>query len=156
MLSDELNRQGWDLPVLSKTTQQKLSAILPPESAIGNPIDCLPSRNADQIRDILKVLAQEEKDNIDIIAIILGDSGMSDNSHIYREISMAMDDHPIPIVPVLASVTNSREKINAFKADGKIYFFDEVSLGSALLSISTAVKGKERELYVVDACIIMG
>ena len=54
------------------------------------------------------MLAEEEKNNIDIIAIILGDYGMSDNSDMYREIGMAMDDHPLPIVPVLASVTRQK------------------------------------------------
>ena len=50
LLSDELNRRGWELPVLSEATRQKLRTILPPESAVGNPVDCLPSRTADQIR----------------------------------------------------------------------------------------------------------
>jgi acyl-CoA synthetase (NDP forming) len=136
MLSDELNRQGWQLPVLRNATQRKIRAVLPPEAAVGNPIDCLPSRNAAQIGAILQILADAEKDNIDIIAVVSGDSGMSDNTGIYREIQKAMAHHPLPILPVLSPVVSSRDKIAAFAASGSVYFTDEVALARALGQIS--------------------
>jgi len=132
MLTDELSRQGLELSRLSDITRRKLSEILPPESSVNNPIDCLPSRTAQQIGEIFKVLEQEEKENIDIIVVIVGNSGMSDNKPIYDEIVKAMDSCKIPVVPVLSSATTCASLIGGFTDSGHIYFTDEVAVGCAL------------------------
>jgi len=132
MLSDELNRQGLELPSLKENTRKRLYEILPPESSVTNPIDCLPSRNAEQIREILRVLEDEEKQNIDVIIVITGNSGMTDNWETYQEIMRAMDVLTIPVIPVLSPVTTCAELIGKVKDSGKPYFFDEVAVGHAL------------------------
>lgn len=133
MLSDELNRQGLDLPVLTEQTQKKLSDVLPPQSPITNPIDCLPTRNGEQIRAILQILEDEEKDNIDIIVIITSNSMLRDNWDTYEEIIHGMDNQKgIPIIPVLSPGTTGVELIEKFKSFGKLYFHDEVPIAKAL------------------------
>jgi acetyltransferase len=132
MMSDELNRQGMELPLLRTKTREILSHILPKESSTSNPIDALPSRTADQIRKILQVLGDQERDTIDAIAILLGDSGMSDNTPIYQAISEAMDNCPIPVFPMFSSVASSTAIIDDFTSHGKIFFPDEVALGETL------------------------
>ncbi len=131
MLADEFNRQGWDLPQLPESVRQRLSGVLPPESSLMNPIDCLPSRDANQIHDIFRILG-EEQGRIDVIAVITGDSGMADNWSIYEQIIQAMDQCPIPVLPVLSSTISSRAHIQRFIHSGKVYFHDEVQLGMAL------------------------
>lgn len=132
MLADELARQGLSLPRLTEPTRDKLERILPPESSMANPIDALPSRSAEQIKAIIRVLGEYERDRIDIIAVLIGDSGLSDNAAIYREISEAMRDSPIPIIPMLSSLTSCRDKISDFINRGNVFFSDEVALGRAL------------------------
>jgi acetyltransferase len=132
MLSDELNRQGIDLPQLRETTRAELAKILPPESSTLNPIDTLPSRTAEQTRDIIKVLGEYEKDRIDVIVVLLGDSGLSDNTDIYREVSAAGQSSSIPIIPMLSAVVSSRSKISKFIEQGNVFFPDEVELGKAI------------------------
>jgi acyl-CoA synthetase (NDP forming) len=132
MLSDELNRQQLELPVLSKKTQERLRQLLPPESSKINPIDCLPSRTPAQVREIFKILAEEEQDTIDIIVILTGDPGLSDNWEVYQEILKGMAESPIPIIPVLSSAISCRQQIDRFRRLGKIYFPDEVQVGTAL------------------------
>jgi acetyltransferase len=136
MLADELNRQGWELPPLAEATLQRLGAVLPPESSIANPVDCLPSRSALQVREVLRILAEEERGRLDVIALITGDSGMADNWSIYQEIIRAMETGPIPVLPVLSSSISSREAIARFVRHGQVYFHDEVSLGAALGKIA--------------------
>jgi acyl-CoA synthetase (NDP forming) len=132
MLTDELNRQGLELSVLSQQTRQELRGVLPPESSVSNPVDCLPSRTGEQIRRILEILGREERENIDVLVIVTGDSGLSDNTLIYQEILNARQDSPIPVIPVLSSILTSRAKIERFAAVGGGFFVDEVPLGSAL------------------------
>jgi acyl-CoA synthetase (NDP forming) len=132
MLSDELNRQGMELPQLQEKTRAKLAKILPPEASTLNPIDMLPSRTADQTRQIIRVLRECEKDHIDVITFLTGDSGLSDNADIYREVSGAMKQGAIPVLPMLSSVITSRPKIADFINRGNVYFPDEVELGKAL------------------------
>ena len=139
MLSDELARQGMELPALTDRTRVELAKILPSESSILNPIDALPSRTGEQIKAVIQVLAEHERDRIDVIAVLTGDSGLSDNAEIYGAISDAMQAGSIPVVPVLSSVITSRAKIAEFVGQGNVYFPDEVELGQALGKIANWV-----------------
>ncbi|MFH0781104.1 MAG: acetate--CoA ligase family protein [Pseudomonadota bacterium] len=132
MLADELTRGGMELPPLTEETRSALVKILPPESSTVNPIDALPSRTAEQIEATIGVLAEKERDRLDAITILTGDSGLSDNGAIYRAIGKAMDLSPIPILPMLSSLTSCREKISEFTRGGHVFFPDEVALGRAI------------------------
>jgi len=132
MLTDELERQGLNLPVLKAQTQKRLRKILPPESAVANPVDCLPSRTPSQVREIFRTITEEEAENIDVIAIQVGNPGMSDNTEIYKEVGHAMQTSPIPVVPTLSSVSTCTSLIKGFTDQGNFYFTDEVNLGRAL------------------------
>ena len=55
MLTDELERQGFVLPVLGEKTRERLKGVLPAESSVLNPIDCLPSRTGPQMRQIFQI-----------------------------------------------------------------------------------------------------
>lgn len=132
MLSDELSRQGLELTRFRENTRKRLSELLPPEASYANPIDCLPSRTGDLIKKIFTILEEEEKGNIDVIAVITGNSGMSDNWEIYQEIVNGMNKCPIPIIPVLSSATTCEGLIARVRNQGKFYFQDEVPIGYAL------------------------
>ncbi len=132
MLADELARGGLELPPLAEKTRLELARILPPESSLANPIDALPSRTAEQIETILRILGEFEKGRLDTIAVLTGDSGLSDNAAIYRVIGEAIDKSPIPVLPMFSSLTSCRGKIDDFTRGGKVFFPDEVALGRAL------------------------
>ena len=88
---------------------------------------------------MIQVLGKYEHDRIDMIAVLTGDSGLSDNAEIYRVISDAMQTSPIPIVPVLSSLTSCESKIAEFIGRGNVYFPDEVELGRALGQVAAWV-----------------
>jgi acetyltransferase len=140
MLADELTRCGIELPVLSDKTRAELAKILPPESSITNPIDALPSRTAKQIGAIIQVLNKLERDNLDIIAVLTGDSGLSDNAAIYKAIADASPKSEIPILPMFSSLTSCREKIYDFTLHGNVFFPDEVSMGQAIGKVADRIK----------------
>ncbi len=155
MLSDELSRQGLRMPVTGKRTRERLAEVLPPESSIINPIDCLPSRTPDQIRGILRILDEEEKDNIDIIAVITGNSGLTDNWELYRAILEGMDNCSIPVMPVFSSANTCEELIQRVREQEKVFFPDEVLIGRALGKLARkpvihedvpALKGYDRDI----------
>ncbi len=136
MLSDELGRQGLIQPVLSETTQKKLSEVLPPEAAIGNPIDTLPSRTPEQFDKIFRILDETEKENIDVIFAITGNSGMTDNWKLYESIMNGMDTCTIPIIPIFSSANTCRDMLARIRESGRILFPDEVPVGKALGRLS--------------------
>jgi acetyltransferase len=136
MLTDELHRRGMELPPLTAETRDRLDGILPAEASTANPIDALPSRTAEQIKDILQVLGEQERDCLDAIAVLLGNSGMSDNTPIYETVFEAMDNCPIPVLPMLSSVSSCSALIEDFIGRGKVFFPDEVALGEALAAVA--------------------
>ncbi len=136
MLSDELGRQGLSQPILSDETQKKLSEVLPPEAAIGNPIDTLPSRTPEQMEHIYRILGETEKDNIDVIFTIVGNSGLTDNWKLYQSIMNGMDTCSIPVIPIMSSANTCQDMLVKVREAGKVIFPDEVPVGKALGRLS--------------------
>jgi acyl-CoA synthetase (NDP forming) len=132
MISDELNRQGLVLPSLKTSTRQRLMEILPPEASAENPIDCLPTRNPEQIRGIFRILSDSETDNLDAVVFIMGNSGMSDNWPIYQEMMRAMNTPGLPVIPVLSSVSTCADILRKVVGSGKVYFVEETAVARAL------------------------
>ncbi|MBU2509856.1 acetate--CoA ligase family protein [bacterium] len=132
MLSDELNRQNIELPTFSEKTLKRLAEVLPPQASLVNPIDCLPSRNAKQTREIFTILDEEESENLDVAFYIIGNSGMSDNWEIYKEIIEIRKRCSIPILPVFSSATTCADLLKKVINEDTIYFPDEVPAGRAV------------------------
>lgn len=131
MLADELNRQGFSVPALKEETRKRLADVLPPGAGTGNPVDFLPSRTAEQTEKIFEIL-KSEKDNIDFVVFIVGDSGFRGNEEIYTALARAMDGFGLPVFPSLCSAVSSRAALKGLRDLGKFYFEDEVALGRAL------------------------
>lgn len=132
MTADELNRQGFSVPPLKPKTREMLAQTLPPGSGLGNPIDCFPTRNAAQISRVIDILNTEEADALDYITLVLGDSGLADNRQIYEALVQYMDGASMPIFPSFCTAISSRTGLEIFRAAGKCYFEDEVSMARAM------------------------
>jgi len=145
MLTDELNRHGITLPSLSQNTIQKLNAVLPPQASLENPIDCLPSRNGEQVKEIFRILGEEESLNLDFAFFLSGNSGMSDNGELYDAVLQAQTSCPIPILPVFSSATTCMELLEKVKARGALYFNDEVLAGRAVANLVNRPKADSSE-----------
>jgi acetyltransferase len=144
MCADELNKHGLSIPRLRETTQQKVAACLPRHATAANPIDCLPTQTGKQIADVVKVL-EEEKEDLDAIIVMTGNSMLFDKWEGYSAIAGCMDHCSIPVLPVLSAVTTSAELINRFKSEDRTYFVDEVKAGMALGKIGNRLPIYEPE-----------
>jgi acyl-CoA synthetase (NDP forming) len=132
MLTDELNHNGITVPTLKAKTIERLKEILPAVASFENPIDCLPSRNGEQVKGIFDILCEEESENIDFAFFLSGNSGMSDNWDIYREIVAGSNHWKIPVLPVFSSATTCAELLDKITVSGTAFFYDEVAAGHAV------------------------
>jgi acyl-CoA synthetase (NDP forming) len=131
MCADELNKHGLSLPRVKETTQQKIAECLPRHATAINPIDCLPTQTGKQIADVVKVL-EDEKEDLDAILVMTGNSMLFDKWEGYSAIAGCMDHCSIPVLPVLSAVSTSADLINKFMNEDRTYFIDEVKAGWAL------------------------
>jgi acetyltransferase len=150
MLSDELDRQGMELPIPSDTSREKLRQLLPPESSVTNPIDCTGSRTSSQIEEILRLIEEREQEKFDLIVIMVGNPGLSENREMYEAVSTAMETCAIPVIPVLSSTTTCAGLIKDFTGKGHIYFQDEVPLGAALGKVACRPRVWEAAGTLID------
>lgn len=135
MVSDELNRQGFEVPAFNEKTRTRLAEVLPPGAGVGNPVDCLPSITAPVMEKVLKILQEEVSGQVDYIIYMNGDSGLSDNWAIYQVLKKFMDTSPIPVLPSLVSVLSSEVPLKKFRQTGGCYFEDEVYMARALARV---------------------
>ena len=133
MQTDVLSSNGIEIPRLSGPKAQELLARLYLGSSTANPIDFLATGTAEQLGYILD--ACENDFDVDAITIIFGNPGLSTVYDVYDLISEKIRTSKKPIYPVLPSIVNARNEIEAFHDKGGISFPDEVALGSAIVKI---------------------
>lgn len=135
VLSDELNRLGFVVPQFATRTRERIAASLPPGAATGNPVDCLPTRNGESIGNVLRIVAEEERDNVDYLLFIDGDSGLADNWEICQSLMRAQDEGGIPVLPCFLSPVSAEDALKQFRDAGRCYFEDEVAMARALARV---------------------
>lgn len=135
MLSDELNRQGFEVVPFREHTKELLAKALPPGAGVGNPVDCLPTRSGESIGNVLRIIAEEEKDRVDYILLIDGESGLTDTWAIFEAIMKAQDEGGIPVLQCFLSPTSAAEPLKRLREAGRSYFDDEVAMARALARI---------------------
>jgi len=132
MVADELHRQGFTVVPFGEHTRRRLAQALPQGAAVGNPVDCLPTRNAESISAVLEIISEEEQDNVDYILLIDGESGLSDTWAIFRAIMRFRERSRIPVLQCFLSPTSAATPLEKLREAGQCYFSDEVAMARAL------------------------
>lgn len=135
MLADELNRQGFSVAPFGERTRRRLAEALPQGAGLGNPVDCLPTRNAESVSAVLSIISEEEKDNVDYILLIDGESGLSDTWAIFEAIMRFREQSDIPILQCFLSPTSAAGPLGKLREAGQCYFGDEVAMARALARV---------------------
>ncbi|MBN1234248.1 MAG: acetate--CoA ligase family protein [Candidatus Coatesbacteria bacterium] len=148
MLTDELSRQGFELPKIAQETHDKLLANLLPGSAAGNPVDFLAAGTAENLDFILESLRNE--DYIDFIPVIFGSPGLFDVWPVYKVIADKLPDYPKPIYPVFPSTVTAKDAIDKFLARGYMCIPEEVNLGKTLGRIAAVPSTRQTERKFSD------
>jgi len=152
MLTDALSKGGLEVPTISGQKADELRGKLFPGSSVANPVDFLATGTAEQLGHIIDA-CENDFDNIDGIAVIFGSPGLFPVYDVYDLLDKKMRSCSKPIFPVLPSVMNVKEEIEAFIAKGNMYFPDEVVFGKALCKVvdSQYVKEVDCQQFTIDA-----
>lgn len=134
MLTDALSAGGLNVPHIEGAKADALLEKLYAGSSVANPIDFLATGTAEQLGDIIDA-CENDFDEIDAMAVIFGSPGLTSNYDVYDLLDEKMKSSKKPIYPILPSVINVKDEIEAFIAKGRINFPDEVSFGNALCKV---------------------
>jgi acetyltransferase len=85
---------------------------------------------------------------IDSIIVIFGSNGMIDIREIYLLLHRKIQECNKPVLPILPSITSSREELEFFMKLGHVNFPDEVVLGRALTRIANTPYPAEEKIIL--------
>ncbi len=134
MLTDTLSHGGLEVPPIEGPAAEELKGKLFPGSSTANPIDFLATGTAEQLGTIIDY-CDRKFDNIDAMVVIFGSPGLFEVYDVYDVLHEKMRSCSKPIYPVLPSIINVKNEIDAFLSKGNINFPDEVELGRALARV---------------------
>jgi acyl-CoA synthetase (NDP forming) len=134
MLTDALEKGGMKVPHIEGSAAEELLTKLYPGSSVANPIDFLATGTAEQLGTIIDFVDQKF-DNIDGMVVVFGTPGLSEIFDVYQVLDEKMKSCKKPIYPVLPSVTTAAKEIEEFVSKDRIFFSDEVVLGSAIAKV---------------------
>jgi acetyltransferase len=134
MLTDALSNNKLQIPPIEGPKADALLEKLFPGSSVANPIDFLATGTAEQLGHIIDA-CEKDFDHIDAMAVIFGSPGLFPVYDVYDLLDEKMKSCKKPIYPILTSLVNVKDEIDAFIKKGRINFPDEVVFGNALAKV---------------------
>jgi acetyltransferase len=134
MLTDALTKGGLIVPPVSGKKADELKEKLFHGSSVTNPFDFLATGTAEQLGYIIDA-CENDFENIDAMAVIFGSPGLFSVTDVYDILDKKMKSCRKPVFPILPSVINVKEDINAFIDKGNINFPEEVVFANALVKV---------------------
>lgn len=134
MLTDALEKGGLEIPNIDSSKSSKLIEKLYPGSSLENPIDFLATGTAEQLAEIIDA-CENDFDEIDAMVVIFGTPGLTKVFDAYDVIDQKLKSCKKPIYPVLPSINEAKEEIEAFISKNRIFFPEEVLLANALSKV---------------------
>jgi len=134
MLTDALSNNKLQIPPIDGPKADVLLEKLYPGSSVANPIDFLATGNAEQLGHIIDA-CENDFNHIDAMAVIFGSPGLFPVYDVYDLLDEKMKSCKKPIYPILPSVVNVKDEIDAFIKKGRVNFPDEVIFGNALAKV---------------------
>lgn len=131
MMTDELSKQGIEIPNIKGDKANSLLEKLFPGSSVANPIDFLATGNSEQLACILDA-CEDDFDEIDAVAVIFGSPGLFPVDDVYEVLHKKMRSGKKPVYPVLPSLITAGREVKDFLAKGNVNFPDEVVFANAL------------------------
>ena len=150
ILTDALSKGKIEVPEMPKALESQLKQKLLSGSAVSNPIDLLGTGTGEHLGIAIDFCIDKFKE-VDGIAVIYGDPGVTKVYEAYEILDQKMKSSPIPIYPIMPSVKMAAEEMDKFVKKGHVNFIDEVSLATALSKVVTRTQpsvGKIEDLNV--------
>jgi acyl-CoA synthetase (NDP forming) len=147
MLTDALSAGGLNIPRITGEDHEKLLGMMNAGASADNPVDLIATATSEQLDKVIEY-ADKQLPYIDSIIVIFGSNGMVDIREIYELLHRKIRECEKPVLPILPSVTSSREELEFFMNLGNVNFPDEVVLGRALTRIAnTPYPAEEKVLF---------
>jgi acetyltransferase len=144
MLTDALAAGGLNIPQIKGEDHDRLLSMMNPGASADNPVDLIATATSDQLDRVIEY-ADKQLPVMDSIIVIFGSNGMIDIKEIYELLHRKIQECSKPVLPILPSITSSKEELEVFMNHGHVIFPDEVVLGRALTRISnTPYPAEER------------
>ena len=155
MLTDELSRNGLQVPQIKNEYSRFLLDELFPGSSVANPIDFLATGTAEQLDTIINYV-DNKFDEIDGMAVVFGTPGLVKVFDAYEVIHKRLQTSQKPIFPILPSTKTAKAEIDEFLKKGNSFFADEVVLGRALGKVYNTPKPAEEaaDLPLIDVAAV--
>ncbi len=155
MLTDALAAGGLNIPRITGNDHSRLLAMMNPGASADNPVDLIATATSEQLDNVIEY-ADKQLSFIDSIIVIFGSNGMIDIREIYELLHKKIKECNKPVLPILPSITSSREELEYFMKLGHVNFPDEVVLGRALARISNTPYPAEEKITLdnVDVPLI--
>ena len=134
MLTDALSNNALEIPPIEGPKANALLEKLYAGSSVANPIDFLATGTTEQLGHIIDA-CENDFDHIDAMVVIFGSPGLFPVYDVYDLLDEKMKTCKKPIYPILPSIINVKDEIEAFIAKGRINFPDEVVFGNALAKV---------------------
>ncbi|MBF0360748.1 MAG: acetate--CoA ligase family protein [Oligoflexia bacterium] len=136
LLTDILSNGGVQIPEMEGSDANELLSKLFSGSSVHNPIDFLATGTTEQLSTIIDYV-DTRFDNIDMMAVIFGSTGLTDLKEPYELISQKMSSTKKPLFAIFPSPTSAGEAMEYFKnlRLGNLFFTDEVLFGRALVNV---------------------
>jgi len=155
MLTDALAAGGLNIPRITGEDHDRLLAMMNPGASADNPVDLIATATSDQLDKVIEY-ADKQLPVMDSIIVIFGSNGMIDIRDIYELLHKKIQECNKPVLPILPSITSSKEELEVFMNHGHVIFPDEVVLGRALTRISNTPYPAEEKILLdhVDVPLI--
>ena len=155
MLTDALSAGGLHIPRITGQDREDLLAMMHAGASADNPIDLIATATVDQLDRVIE-FADKHLDYIDVLIVIFGSNGMIDIREIYDLLHKKIRECNKPVLPILPSVTSSKDELELFMNMGHVNFPDEVVLGRAISRIEHTPYPAEEKILLdaVDVPLI--
>jgi acetyltransferase len=149
MLTDALSAGGLNIPRITGKDHDIIQSMMYQGASADNPIDLIATATPEQLSNVIEY-ADKQLPFIDSIIVIFGSNGMIDIREIYELLHKKIRDCNKPVLPILPSITSSREELEFFMNLGNVNFPDEVVLGRALTRIANTPYPAEEKIMFED------
>ncbi len=130
LAADALDRQGLVMAPIGAATQERLKAVTPPGTQLGNPIDMLGGPRAEMFSAAGKILLEDP--DVDMLMTMFVPQAITPVNEVVREMVKTGRDADKPVVACLVGGESLTEAIYTLNRGGVPYYRDPNRAGRAL------------------------
>ncbi|HOT92346.1 MAG TPA: acetate--CoA ligase family protein [Anaerolineae bacterium] len=142
LAADALDRQGLVMAPISAATQERLKAVTPPGTQLGNPIDMLGGPRPEMYSAAGKILLEDP--NVDMLMTIFVPQAITSVNEVAQHMVATRDGAVKPVVACLVGGESLGEAIYALNRGGVPYYRDPNRAARALGGLWEYRKLRER------------